>query len=453
MNLITDWWKQTPKTEKYVQTVAFLLFFSITCDDFSTALVSITTGMAWLFIIYDCVKTKSLKGFYLAKQKWMGLAVFLGAVLLASVLSGEQKSIQIAVKYIWWVHPFILMIYLNKKADIKYAAVLGVLASVAVSSADMVYLYGLYLQKHKLALFSANVRIGAFSKFSTIWGLILAGTLPFLWYSLNDKKIKSCKKLMLLHTIIAAFGGWALWMTGSRGAMVGILAGSMLVFGIEYYVTRSPRLFLASALVCVAAAAVVLLVGIPKGNVRQIGDQMRLHLLKSSYAMWNDHKLLGVGLANWRTRYTASYYSYSLNKGDIRKAALQSYAKKQGTKIGKIPKKRRIVIMKRAIRSYAKLGHPHNTIAWFFSTTGIIGGVGYLFFLIHYGYLLLRKIREHPEEWIFGAVLWVYLAMSIHGMVDAGITHKGAARLLYLMLGLALSYSCCKKQEENLTET
>ena len=169
MSLITDWWKQTTKTEKYVQVVTFLLFFSITCDEFSTALVSITTGMAWLFIIYDCVKAKSLQGFYLAKQKWMGLAVFLGAVLLASILSGDQKSIELAVKYIWWVHPFILMIYLSKKADIKYAAVLGALVSVAVSSTDMVYLYYLYLQKHELTLFSGNVRIGAFSKFPTIW--------------------------------------------------------------------------------------------------------------------------------------------------------------------------------------------------------------------------------------------------------------------------------------------
>ena len=448
MSLITDWWKQTTKTEKYVQVVTFLLFFSITCDEFSTALVSITTGMAWLFIIYDCIKTKSLRGFYLAKQKWMGLAVFLGAVLLASVLSGDQKSIEIAVKYIWWVHPFILMIYLSKKAEIKYAAVLGALVSVLVSSADMVYLYGLYLQKHKLPLFAPNIRIGAFSKNPTIWGTMLAGTLPFLLYSLNDQKIKACKKFVLLHVSIVVFGVWALWITGSRGAMAGILAGAMIVFGIEYYKTRNTRLFSVSAALCAAAAVAFLLVGIPNGYVRMNGDGMRLHLLKTSYAMWNDHKLLGVGLANWRTRYTASYYSYSLNKDNIQNTALQRYARIKKIKIEEIPEKTRTAIMKSAMQPYAGLGHPHNTIAWFFTTTGILGGAGYLFFLLQYGYLLLRNIREHPEEWIFGAVLWVYLALGVHGMVDAGITHKGAARLLYLMLGLALCYGCYQKREE-----
>lgn len=448
MRLITDWWKQTSKTEKYVQIVTFLLFFSITCDEFSTALVSITTGMAWLFIIYDCIKTKSLQGFYLAKQKWMGLVVFLGAVLLSSVLSGDQKSIEIAEKYIWWVHPFILMIYLSKKAEIKYAAVLGALVSVAVSSADMVYLYSLYLQKHKLPLFSPNVRIGAFSKNSTIWATMLAGTLPFILYALNDQKIKTCKKFVLLHVTIVVFGLWALWMTSTRGAMVGILAGAMIVFGIEYYKTRSVRLFSVSAVLCVAAMAAFLLVGIPKGYVRINSDLLRLHLLKACYAMWNDHKLLGVGLANWRAHYTASYYSYSLNKDNIQSAALQRYAKNRGIQIEKIPEKTRISILKSAMRLYSGLDHPHNTIAWFFTTTGILGGAGYLFFLLHYGYLLLRNIREHPEEWVFGAVLWVYLALGIHGMVDAGITHKGAARLLYLMLGLALCYSCYQKREE-----
>ena len=177
-------------------------------------------------------------------------------------------------------------------------------------------------------------------------------------------------------------------------------------------------------------------------------DGMRLHLLKASYAMWNDHKLLGVGLANWRAHYTASYYSYSLNKDDMQSAALQRYAKKHKIKMEKIPEKTRAAIMKSAMQPYARLGHPHNTIAWFFSTTGILGGAGYLFFLLHYGYLLLRNIRKHPEEWVFGAVLWVFLALSIHGMVDAGITHKGAARLLYLMLGLALCYGCYQKLEE-----
>ena len=40
------------------------------------------------------------------------------------------------------------------------------------------------------------------------------------------------------------------------------------------------------------------------------------------------------------------------------------------------------------------------------------------------------------------------MAVGIHGLVDVGIAYKAAARLLYLMLGLALCYRCYQKQNE-----
>ncbi len=49
-----------------------------------------------------------------------------------------------------------------------------------------------------------------------------------------------------------------------------------------------------------------------------------------------------------------------------------------------------------------------------------------------------------------GRGLWLFLAMGIHGMLDAGITYKGAARLLYLQLGLSLGYGCGIHRAEHL---
>ena len=43
---------------------------------------------------------------------------------------------------------------------------------------------------------------------------------------------------------------------------------------------------------------------------------------------------------------------------------------------------------------------------------------------------------------MLAAGLWIFLAMSLHGFVDIGLVEKGVARLLYLMLGLTLSYVC-----------
>ena len=49
---------------------------------------------------------------------------------------------------------------------------------------------------------------------------------------------------------------------------------------------------------------------------------------------------------------------------------------------------------------------------------------------------------------MLAAGLWIFLAMSLHGFVDIGMVEKGIARLLYLMLGLALSYSCVENAAE-----
>ncbi|MEE3397298.1 MAG: hypothetical protein VZR04_08150, partial [Succiniclasticum sp.] len=91
---------------------------------------------------------------------------------------------------------------------------------------------------------------------------------------------------------------------------------------------------------------------------------------------------------------------------------------------------------------------PHNAIAWFFTTTGSIGGIGYLFFVLFYFYRLVQKLKEQPENWMLAAGLWIFLAMSIHGLLDLGMIDKGTLRLLYLMLGLGLSYACIENTAE-----
>ena len=48
------------------------------------------------------------------------------------------------------------------------------------------------------------------------------------------------------------------------------------------------------------------------------------------------------------------------------------------------------------------------------------------------------------------AGFWVFVAVGSHGLVDMGITYKAAARLLYLMLGIAVSAAfICEKEKKN----
>ena len=101
-----------------------------------------------------------------------------------------------------------------------------------------------------------------------------------------------------------------------------------------------------------------------------------------------------------------------------------------------------------AVKYEAGLPIPHNVPAWFFSTTGVIGGIGYLFFVCYYFRLLYRRLHDEQDNWVLYAGFWMFTAIHFHGLFDAGITNKGAARLLYLLLGLALSYSQYKKVKD-----
>ena len=253
---------------------------------------------------------------------------------------------------------------------------------------------------------------------------------------------------MALLTVASATGLWALWITGSRGAMLGLCLGGFFVFLTVYF-----RQQIWKALAVVLLTGVVLFSGyafwgIVPGGTHGYDDSTRLHMIKSSQAMWRDHKVSGVGLTQWEPNYAGKYFSYIFSKKAIQNRALNAYAKSKRIKPNAIPPKTRIAIENGSIRALTKtLMHPHNTIAWFFSTTGTIGGVGYLIFVFSFTGLFVGKIKEQPEEWIFQAGMWILLAVVIHGMVDSGIIYKGGARLLYVMLGITASYQAGKDSD------
>ena len=71
-------------------------------------------------------------------------------------------------------------------------------------------------------------------------------------------------------------------------------------------------------------------------------DGERLLLIESSYNMWRDNKLFGIGLTNWKEKYQGQYM---------------------------LPEAKE-----------PKLATPHNVVMFYFSTTGLIGGFGYVVF-------------------------------------------------------------------------
>lgn len=487
--MFLSWWDHTDRKEKFIQILIFFLIFGASLD-LNGSLFGAPMGLAGLYILYDCVKRKSLAGFYLPIRYWLGLAVFMGTVVLASLILGDRPSIRIAFQNVYWCLPFIVATYLGKQADIKYAALLGAMASVLVSSTNLLYL---------TQFLGIKGRVGAFGKISNYHALLLLGVLPVVCAAFQDGRIRASHKIYFLQSIVALLGLWSLWRTGSRGAMIGFLVGGILTYGVICFYRKRFKLFLTGFTVCFALAAFVLLVGIPGGEIRN--DAARLRLLRSSYAMWQDHALAGVGLANWQKEFSTTYllkeeieaealqrYQVWKKAAEQRAAAKKAAAQKAAAKKAEEQKKaasqkangmkasapkpkpqltaaqkaaaarkaeaakkaaaereaKQIAAWKQRAMKYATTEHvmPHNVLAWFFSTTGSIGGIGYLFFVCWYIWLFCKEMKRSGVTWIDAVGLWVFWAITIHGMVDAGIIYKAVARLLYLVMGLSISYDC-----------
>ena len=498
MDLVKNWWSTSSKKEKTVQIIVVLLVFTYSAY-INNASISIAAGLAAACILYDCYQKKSFAGFRVAKENWLGIAVFLGTVLLASLLLGDKPSIHMAFKYVYWTLPFLLVAYLSKLADIRYAAAAGALFSVAVTSINVAYLNYLLLQGHKLAYLNGapvvTGRLGAFHSYPTHYALLLACTFPLLLCFFAEKKLQKNPLVAAISLSVTLLGLWSLWKTGSRGGMIALFAGGIFIFALFCFFKKRSRQLRNGLTVGVVVIAAVLLVGIQGGD-RMYGDIARVRMWKASYTMWQDHILLGVGLENWQKEYAGKY----ILKDEIRQETLQRYlewkkaqqaaaaqkaavakkaAEQKKAASQKDPEKKPAVqkpkpqltaaqkaaaakaatqkveaakkaaakreadhiaaLQNAAIKKESAFDMPHNVIAWFFSTTGIIGGIGYLLFVLYYCRLFYSRMKESPDEWMLYVGLWSFLAVTIHGLADAGITNKETARLIFLILGITLN--------------
>ena len=139
MQVLSDWWNQTEPKQKMAQVIVFFMVFGFSTMISGTS-HGIPMGMGIIYILYDCIQKRSLSGFAMPGKLWLGFVVFLSSVVVSSVLLGDKPSIRTAFQYVYWILPLLIMFYLGRQADVKFAAVGGAILSLFVSSLNMVYL-------------------------------------------------------------------------------------------------------------------------------------------------------------------------------------------------------------------------------------------------------------------------------------------------------------------------
>ena len=376
-----------------IKNIFLFLYALFLTSRLSNAGMSISVSLLCIVLIY--VYVKRFKKFILPDTTFLILyVIFFGSLLFSAILSGDSKSIHATIKYLYWTIPF-WVAYMAERQDFSITS-WGYGASVS-----LLLLSGYALWQW--LVFPVGTRIsGTFTSPNGFAG-VLETSLPMavaLYWMYGKERNRYIRYILLA---IIGMSVLALLATQSRGGIAGAFIGGVAVFLIHYRNMLRVRYTKGKCIGCALILAVVVsgVAFLGLSTFHRSYDNERMLLIQSSYAMWKDHPIYGVGFSNWKEQYAAHYIS----------------------PMAKEP----------------NLPMPHNNMVFFFSTTGIIGGLGYGIFTLGLLLLLLRKTIKHPQNVCYQAALWSFIAISVHGLVDSGITNKGNMQILSFCLGIAFA--------------
>jgi len=234
------------------------------------------------------------------------------------------------------------------------------------------------------------------------FGCITFGHLApmFLGVSLSLIGLKNYKRTSVLSVLVFAVGVIALFLTFTRGAWIGFIAGLGLFFIIKRkwfsLATCAVALVLIVLVLCVyfpnsepGKAAASLLQPFNKRIPRVTGSNLRRwYQWKASWEMFKEHPFLGIGLSKFREELP----NYLSEEVEAEVFQHQSYST------------------------------AHSIYFDYLATMGIMGFLGLLFFLITAFYLLVSKYKTCNPGFDKNLALGVLIAFA--SFCIGGLTHQ-----------------------------
>lgn len=384
------------KENKLFMVMQFLAVYSIT-SIISNAVYSLSTAFFFITILALYWKQQSRQVIFPDRLfNWMYIPFFL-LIILSSILLGYRDSILKALDFTYWsILPFSIFYFGLQKKFLERNIILGIMAGVLTLCSYALYQY---------FILPDNTRIQSYLSNPNYLAEMLELSIPFLIiYAIMSRDNKIFKSIVGITALVCCI---VLALTACRGGMLGLIVGGLIYAVVrmgsvkKFNKEKAIRYAIAALLVfgCVAGTFYNEFTG-NKGAVRSY-DNERVLLLKSSYAMWSDHKILGVGLRHWHDEYLAHYI---------------------------LPEARE-----------PNLEYPHNTFAYFFTGTGAVGGIGFILFTFGMFSYLCIKLRKNPNDIFLNALFWAFLAIMLHGLVNAAILSKYVMRLYSTYLGIGLA--------------
>ncbi len=384
-----------------IQLISISLYIFFLCSTISNAGYSISFTLVGIFAIYYLIRKTKEKHIQFPDKFFLYIyVIFFGSLFLAALLLGDWNSILGTSNYFYLSLPFWGLYFLcnaNKKCE-NFIQVGQYMAAFVLSC------YSIY----QFCTVPLGNRIGNFFASPNTFAMIIEIFFPFMVagiVKIFKRKEDSKKYVLILYTCIIVSGmiGFSLLVTQSRGGIASIIVGFVALCLVKYLVRKNLTKKDVKIVVfgILFAAIVGSIFAFTITSFHRSYDKERVLLIKSTYQMWQDHKLYGVGFNNWQKEYKEKYISPEAKEPD--------------------------------------LPLPHNTFASFFSRTGVIGGIGYTLFSFGLFYFLVRELKKNPNNVYIQAMLWTSVAIFSHGMVDAGINTKYVMRLFFAYIGITIA--------------
>ncbi len=370
----------------------FIYVFSLSGSRWN-AVYSISCALLWGTVLWQFLKVKH-RNIGLPEKKFnLVYWPFFLCIMVSSVILGDTLSIQQAWKYFYWSLPFCLLFILYQYFQYQKLILLAIaLALIVIGGHGILQ----YLQAPQEMYISGL--FGNPNHFATMISL----NLTFLLGSLYT--FKGTMKLRIFLYIACLIGSIALILSGSRGSIIGLIAGGGITLILYAWQNQTGVKSLLRVLSISIAIAGVFAGGffcLSGKGWQQSYDNERIKLFISTYHMWADHLYIGVGLNNWDTEYQQKY--------------ILPDAKER------------------------KLNIPHNVPAYFFSTTGTLAGCGYLLYSLGVYWYLFKQLKRCQHNAFIVGCMWASMALTIHGLVDVGIMMENALKLYSGFLGITLA--------------
>lgn len=331
----------------------------------------------------------------------LGILAFYLAFNFTSLMHWTHIDLAKSMDYTWLCFPFFMTWWILSKYDAERGFRWGILAGAVIAC-----VIGL----HQWCI-NPGIRIESSYAHPNHFGTMINLTLPLIgYYAVHVKN--NAYKILSVCTMIVQLG--CLYLTGSRGALLALIGAVVSGMLWAYVSLREYKNIRFGKYACVFIIFILIGGGFTlyhMGQERNLdvvrmaetGDPVakaggeRMQMIRASIAMWEDHKLFGVGAGHWGEAYYGQY-----RPSDIHEE-----------------------------------GHsmPHNMPLFFLSTGGLVGAAGYCIFII-LSIVALTIVVKMGRSIKWGiAVYMIFLSFFLQGLVDTTIINKIPARMYFALMG------------------